>query len=104
MRAALSRHDALMREAVEEAGGKVFKTTGDGLLAAFPHPPEAATAALAAQRTLAGEPWGATGPLRVRMAALFVERSSFSLRIRSLSEPRAMGRQRGRCPVSDQAR
>jgi class 3 adenylate cyclase len=32
---ALASHDAMLRSAVEDAGGTVVKTTGDGLLAAF---------------------------------------------------------------------
>ncbi|MFN2138830.1 MAG: adenylate/guanylate cyclase domain-containing protein, partial [Candidatus Promineifilaceae bacterium] len=35
MRPALARHDALLRAAVEEHGGRVVKTTGDGLMAVF---------------------------------------------------------------------
>ena len=42
---ALAAHDALLRAAVEEAGGTVFKTTGDGLLAAFERPGAAVRAA-----------------------------------------------------------
>jgi class 3 adenylate cyclase len=34
----LERHDALVREKVEEAGGRVVKSTGDGALAVFPGP------------------------------------------------------------------
>jgi class 3 adenylate cyclase len=34
----LGRHDALARHAVERAGGRVIKTTGDGLLATFDAP------------------------------------------------------------------
>ena len=35
MRAALARHDEILRDAVEKRGGHVVKTTGDGLHAAF---------------------------------------------------------------------
>ena len=35
MRAALARHDALMRAAIIEHGGHVVKTMGDAFLAAF---------------------------------------------------------------------
>jgi hypothetical protein len=65
---ALAAHDALLRSAVEEAGGAVFKTTGDGLLAAFDHAESAVTAAIAGQRALDGHDWPETGRLRVRMA------------------------------------
>ena len=68
MGAALARHDALLRQAVEEHGGHVFKTVGDAFCAAFATAPLAAEAALAAQRALAAEPWPAGRPLLVRMA------------------------------------
>jgi len=67
MQPALARHDEIVRKAIEGHGGHVVKTTGDGFHAAFATAPAAAAAALAAQRTLAAEPWPATGPLRVRM-------------------------------------
>jgi class 3 adenylate cyclase len=35
MKGALARHDAILRDAVEGHGGKVVKTTGDGVHAAF---------------------------------------------------------------------
>ncbi len=35
MRVALVRHDALIRDAVESAGGYVFKTVGDAFCVAF---------------------------------------------------------------------
>jgi len=65
---ALAAHDALLRTAVEEAGGTVFKTTGDGLLAAFERPGAALRAAVAGQRALQDHAWPTTAPLRVRMA------------------------------------
>src|SRR6185295_11411371 len=43
-------------------------TAGDAICAAFARATDALTAALAAQRALQSERWGATGPLRVRMA------------------------------------
>jgi predicted ATPase/class 3 adenylate cyclase len=64
---ALLRHHALLRAAVEAHGGAVFETGGDAVYAAFPRPAAAVTAALAGQRALQRESWGATGPLRVRM-------------------------------------
>jgi predicted ATPase/class 3 adenylate cyclase len=67
MKAALARHDEILREAVETQGGVVVKTTGDGLHAAFGSAEAALSAAAAAQRALAGERWEETGPLRVRM-------------------------------------
>jgi class 3 adenylate cyclase len=37
----LERHDALVQEQVDEAGGRVVKSTGDGALAVFPGPARA---------------------------------------------------------------
>ena len=67
MRRALERHDALLRTAVEQHRGRVVKTTGDGLHAVFVTTRDALDAALAGQRGLATEDWGAAGDLRVRM-------------------------------------
>lgn len=67
MKAALEHHDALLRAAVENARGQVVKTTGDGLLAVFASVVDGVRAAIDAQQRLANEPWGETGPLRVRM-------------------------------------
>src|SRR5262245_1009194 len=65
---ALAGHDTILRAATEAHGGLVFRTVGDAFCMAFASAPAALHAALAAQRALASEPWGATGPLRVRMA------------------------------------
>ncbi len=65
---ALASHDALLRTAVEDAGGTVFKTTGDGLLAAFERPGGAIRAAIAGQHALRAHAWPTSAPLRVRMA------------------------------------
>ena len=67
MRAALARHDEILREAVEKHEGHVVKTTGDGLHAAFAVATDAATAAVEAQRALLVEEWALPEPLRVRM-------------------------------------
>jgi predicted ATPase/class 3 adenylate cyclase len=67
MRAALARHDELLAGAIEGHGGYVVKTTGDGFLAAFASAPDAVAAAIDAQLEFDREPWGETGPLRVRM-------------------------------------
>src|SRR5215203_3830474 len=67
MKDAMERHDEILRDAVNGAGGRVIKITGDGLMAVFSSPSTAATAALEAQRALQREPWAETGPLRVRM-------------------------------------
>ncbi len=68
MRTALARHDAIVRSAVESAGGHVFKTVGDAFCAAFPKPESAVKAAQEAQLRLAGENWEGMDPIRVRMA------------------------------------
>lgn len=68
MQAALARHDALLREAIEGHGGYVFKTVGDAFCAAFPTAPQAVGAALEAQRALRQAQWDGAGPIKVRMA------------------------------------
>ena len=68
MAQALEAHDRVLAAAVGQAGGIVVKTTGDGLLAVFDSVEPAISAALEGQRALAAHDWGATGPLRVRMA------------------------------------
>ena len=67
MQAALARHDELLRRAIEERGGYVFKTVGDAFCCAFPTAPDALEAALQAQRVLFAEEWGIEGGVRVRM-------------------------------------
>ena len=67
MRAALARHDEILRDAVEQRDGHVVKTTGDGLHAAFALAPDGVAAALDAQRALAAEDWILPEPLKVRM-------------------------------------
>jgi predicted ATPase len=52
MRAALAAHDEVLRNAIEEHGGWLFKHTGDGVCAAFASPKSAVDAAVAAQRVL----------------------------------------------------
>lgn len=68
MAAAVDRHMALLRSAIETHGGVPFKMIGDAIQAAFSSVPDAVAAALDAQRTLLAEDWGGHGPLRVRMA------------------------------------
>src|SRR5437867_4325584 len=59
MRDALTRHDALLRRAIEVHGGHVFKTVGDEFCAAFRTAPDALAAAIDAQRALLD---GGVGP------------------------------------------
>jgi predicted ATPase/class 3 adenylate cyclase len=68
MQAALVRHDEILRLAMEEHGGYVFKTVGDAFCCAFSTAPDALEAALEAQRLLLEERWAESTPLRVRMA------------------------------------
>jgi class 3 adenylate cyclase len=68
MQVALARHDELLRSAIEERGGYVFKTVGDAFCCAFRTAPDALEAALETQRRLLSEEWEESGPLRVRMA------------------------------------
>ncbi|MDQ7857407.1 MAG: tetratricopeptide repeat protein [Armatimonadota bacterium] len=67
MKAALAAHDDILRRAIGQGGGRVFKTVGDAFLAVFAAPADAASAAVAGQRALAAHPWSSLGPLRVRM-------------------------------------
>jgi class 3 adenylate cyclase len=67
LKAALARHHAILYTAVHNHKGVVFKILGDEFQIAFDMPENALEAALKAQRSLRDEPWGATGPLTVRM-------------------------------------
>jgi TolB-like protein/Tfp pilus assembly protein PilF len=68
MKAALARHDALLRHCIEDYDGHVFKTAGDAFCATFHTAHDALAAALDAQRALLREPWPEGAKLRVRMA------------------------------------
>jgi predicted ATPase/class 3 adenylate cyclase len=68
MREALALHQALLQASIAANSGYVFQIVGDGLFAAFPIAMAGLAAAAAAQRALAAEAWGETGPLRARMA------------------------------------
>jgi predicted ATPase/class 3 adenylate cyclase len=63
----LAQHDAALRAAVEGNGGRVVKSTGDGLHAVFRSPRDGVRAALDGQRALAETDWGGDIDLRVRM-------------------------------------
>lgn len=67
MAKALAIHDQVVLDAIEGAGGRVFKNTGEGLFAAFPDSGRALDAAEAAQRALAAVDWGDVGGLAVRI-------------------------------------
>jgi class 3 adenylate cyclase len=67
MAAALRRHDEILRDAIEQVGGYVFKTVGDSFCAAFSTARAGLDAALAAQRKLAEQSWPTSRPILVRM-------------------------------------
>ena len=56
MRGALTRHDEIVREAIEGHAGYVVKTTGDGFHAAFATAHDAIDAAVVAPLALVSEP------------------------------------------------
>jgi predicted ATPase/class 3 adenylate cyclase len=68
MLAVVERHFALLDATIEANHGIRFKTIGDAIQAAFPTAIDGLLAAVAAQRSLAAEAWGALGPIQVRMA------------------------------------
>jgi predicted ATPase/class 3 adenylate cyclase len=68
MRLALERHDAIFRSAIEDNGGYVFATGGDGFAVAFNRVGQALATAAAAQAMLGAESWPEGVALRVRMA------------------------------------
>ncbi|MFN8474704.1 MAG: tetratricopeptide repeat protein [Anaerolineae bacterium] len=57
MQLALRRHDVLIRGAIEDHHGYVFKTVGDEFCAAFESASDAFDAVVALQRALFAEPW-----------------------------------------------
>jgi class 3 adenylate cyclase len=65
---ALARHNALLRDAIEQDDGYVFKTMGDAFCAVFSTPSSALSAALGCQRALAHERWPESARIRVRIA------------------------------------
>lgn len=67
MSKALERHDAILQEAILSSGGRVVKTTGDGMMAIFPMAAGGVSASVTAQRSFASEQWPEIGALRVRM-------------------------------------
>ena len=68
MRSALARHDALLRSAIEGAGGRIFKSAGNSFCALFTEVAHALTAAIGAQRLIAADGFSEVGGLKVRMA------------------------------------
>ncbi len=68
MPAALARHHDILHRGIQEHNGQVFQIVGDAFHAAFASALAAIQAAREIQCALANETWGATGPIRVRMA------------------------------------
>ena len=68
MRLALASHDSLLRRAIGQHGGFVFKTVGDAFCAAFVTASDALVASIQVHRALIEQPWPDTGPIRVRIA------------------------------------
>ena len=62
-----ARHRAILRAAIADHGGVERGTEGDSFFIVFTDPAGALAAAVDAQRGLAGEPWPADAPIRVRM-------------------------------------
>jgi class 3 adenylate cyclase len=67
MAVALRRHDEILRDAIEQVGGYVFKTVGDSFCAAFSAARAGLDAALDAQRALDAQSWPTSRPIVVRM-------------------------------------
>ena len=68
MSAAVQRHEAIVRAAMDAHGGYVFKTVGDAFCVAFARSEAAVAAALDFQRALLTENFAAVDGLRVRAA------------------------------------
>jgi class 3 adenylate cyclase len=68
MSEALARHDRILRDAVEQRGGYVFKTVGDAFCCAFATAPGGLEAALEAQHELLSVRREEGESLKVRMA------------------------------------
>ncbi|HSN77057.1 MAG TPA: AAA family ATPase, partial [Anaerolineae bacterium] len=68
MAAAMARHNAILRHAVESNGGQVFRTAGDAICAAFATAAPAVAAAAAAQQALFAEAWPVDAQLPARVA------------------------------------
>lgn len=62
----LGTHDELVTGAIEAAGGRVFKHTGDGMMATFESAGASAAAAADIQRRIGAAEWRVPGGIRVR--------------------------------------
>jgi predicted ATPase/DNA-binding SARP family transcriptional activator len=68
MKMALARHDEIRRQAIEGAGGHVFKMVGDAFCAAFFTPTDGLMAAIATQRAVSTEEWSDAARIKIRIA------------------------------------
>src|SRR6476659_2076624 len=68
MQSVISRHNELAKRLVEQNDGQVFKTTGDGALAAFSTAKDALNAAIQFQLETMAFDWGIPEPPNIRMA------------------------------------
>lgn len=68
MQSAFSRQESIMRNAMHDYGGYVYKMIGDAFQVAFETARVALDAALMAQHSLQDEAWGDIGSVKVRMA------------------------------------
>ncbi len=68
MAAALTRHDDVLRSAVREQGGQIYRSAGDAIQACFPQCRGAIQAAIEAQQVFRDIEWGIPEGVRVRMA------------------------------------
>src|SRR5678815_2566940 len=67
---AVVRYETIMRQAIEVRSGRVFKTVGDALFAAFASPLEAVLAGFDCQTALQADDQFRSDPPRVRIAAV----------------------------------
>ncbi len=63
----LARHDAILREEIDQHYGRIVKHTGDGIFAVFEEGMPL-HCAIAIQSRFGGEDWGGIGDLRIRIA------------------------------------
>ena len=68
MAEASARHNCIVGEQIEGAGGQVFKTVGEAFRAVFADPSAAMASAVAVQQAAGAERWPPGLPIRVRVA------------------------------------
>jgi predicted ATPase/class 3 adenylate cyclase len=65
---AVEQYEGILRDAISQGGGDVFKTVGDTVCARFADPHGAVRAALLAQRAIAGATWPPGAEVHARVA------------------------------------